>query len=783
MNRVANIFFIASLIFAPLAFGTSEQWSMAVLQLLVCCSLLGFVFFALRGDENSLVKVPGLLPLLLLLGWMFFQLLPLPPSVVQIISPSTYSIYQPIYEVAGQDRWFSLTVNQKASLFEGMRIATCVLFYFLTVQLLSNGKRLKRTVLIVSYLAIFIAFLAIIQKFTSSGKIYWFRSTPVNAGTTGPWVYHNHYAGFMEMICPVVIALFLFYRPVLDDIKTIRGRIAAVFAMPGSNLHFFLGFGILIILSSIFISLSRGGIISLSVALIFFLAVVPQRVLRSRVTMFGFLFSCVVLMGAWFGWDAVAEKFGKTFTESGSITNVRFFLWQDSLAIIRDFLITGTGFGTYLHIYPSYKTLTVDLIFDHAHNDYLELLTDGGLIGFVFAAWFVMAVLIHGWKKLRLRQDRYAIFLSAGALTGIVSLLFHSVTDFNMHNGANALYFFFLCGLVVSGGNTRLLYRTRPTLLKKIEESARQKVILLGAAILLGGGAIIVRGGALVAANQFSQVAHVYLNKSLSDEKLRNVASISKSASRYDPFEGKYISALGNVQVFQNQLGNAMSTFVRAAWRNPLSGIFLQRLALMLTTEKREAAEELMKISYNRALDKDALVLTWAEWLLYLNERQKAITMLHQVFAEKNQLVEKFMPILSSYSFNRQEMIAMLPNSVRAWASYGDLVEKSGNIEGSEFYRKHALDFLDREEKVRSWYFTQLYGYYYRNKKYDEAFSVLREASKRLPQNAKLHVYLGDHYRRDGILYRAIEEYERALLLEPADKKTRDKLEKLQKNK
>jgi len=77
-----------------------------------------------------------------------------------------------------------------------MRIASYALFYFLTVQILSNGKRLKKTVGIVSYLAIFIAFMAIIQKFTSPDKIYWFREIPANANAVGPWVYHNQYAGF-----------------------------------------------------------------------------------------------------------------------------------------------------------------------------------------------------------------------------------------------------------------------------------------------------------------------------------------------------------------------------------------------------------------------------------------------------------------------------------------------------------------------------------------------------------------------------------------------------------
>ena len=197
MHRAAFILFITTLIFAPLAFGTVEQWSMATVQLLVCCSALCLVF-SVRNKEKVFLKAPGMLPLVLFVLWMVFQIVPLPAAVVQTVSSSTYDIYKPVHELSGQNQWIPLTVNQKASLFELMRVATYVLFYFLTVQILSNGERLKKTVRIVTYLAIVIAFLAIIQKFSSPDKIYWFRSTPENAGTVGPWVYHNHYAGLWK---------------------------------------------------------------------------------------------------------------------------------------------------------------------------------------------------------------------------------------------------------------------------------------------------------------------------------------------------------------------------------------------------------------------------------------------------------------------------------------------------------------------------------------------------------------------------------------------------------
>ncbi len=779
MYRTSYILFITTLIFAPLAFGSVEQWSMATVQLLICSSTL-FLLLSLRHAKKHLLMAPGTLPLVLLVLWMFFQVLPLPSSIVQILAPSIYDIYQPIIGITPRDQWIPLTVNQRATLFECLRIASYALFYILTVQILSSGTHLKKTVQIISYLAIGIAFLAIIQKFSSPDKIYWFRSTPENAGTIGPWVYHNHYAGFMELTCPLVFALFLFYRPTINHEKSLRSRIVDACTMPGSNLHIFLGVGVIIILSSVAISLSRGGIISLTLALLVFMLILPKRLFTLSFSSALLFISSIALMTAWLGWGSIFGKFGSTFTETGTISNIRFILWQDSLRLIPDFLITGSGFGTFLDIYPLYKTTATDLILDHAHNDYIELLTDGGIIAFVLTGWFVLTILIHGWKKLHYRRDRYAILLSIGSLTAILSILFHSFTDFNMHNGANGLYFFFLCGLLVSAGNTRLFYRTKPTLLPGSGPNSNALVLI--ACLLTGGATIFISGGAIAARITYSEIANIYLNKKLRHDKILAVASSARRASQYDPLEGKYIFALGNTNIFLRKPDKALTLFINAAEKQPLSGIYLQRLALMLTPVDKQKAEQLMLAAYARALNKAPLILTWADWLLSLDERDKAILMLKNVFHDKPTFVKMFMPSLTAHAFTHQEIAELLPDSVTAWIAYGSLVEKLGNTDDAEFYRSGALDFLNQEEEIRPWFFTQLYWFYKRQKNHEQALMVLRQAIDSLPDHAKFHVFLGDYYRKEGIPYRATEEYKQALLLEPADEKTRKKLQKLQKN-
>ena len=775
-KNIPFLLFLGTLFFAPLAFGTVEVWSLATVELLIGGTAILY-FFQIQKKTEAVLNVPGLLPLGLLIGWMIFQLIPLPPAVVQIIAPAMYRTYEPVLSLGGGSHWIPLTVMQKATSLELLRISCYGLFYILTIQLLSDAARLTKTVRFVVWLAIAIAFLAIIQKFTSPDKIYWFRATPDRAGTVGPWVYHNHYAGFMEMLCPLVLALFFYYRPTVNYNESLRARVAAIFTEPSTNLHFFFGFGVLLILSSVLISLSRGGVISMSLSLLLFIFLLGRKKTSSGL-LFVFLFCGVLLALSWFGWEPLVNKFSRAFAETGGIQNDRFIIWEDAGRIIRDFLGTGSGFGTFINIYPQYRTVPGYPVLTHAHNDYIELLTDGGLIGFLLAAWFVLTVIVHGWKKIVLRRDRYAILLGIGALAGIVSLLLHSVTDFNMHNGANGLYFFFLCGLLISAGNTRLHYRTRPTLLKP---AGRRRMYLFPVAgLLLFFAVLLLHGGGFLAASSYKKTASVYLNPHLSGEKLQAVRRAVVRASRYDPLEGLYPATLGTVEYYLHLPDRTLIQYSKAVRLDPLNGVYLQSLGLFLADTSPGLSKKLLAQAYARALHRDRLVLTWADWLLRTGERQEAVAVMREGGRSYRRIVSSFFPLFMAHSFSREEITDILPESTGSWIHFGKFMEGRGEMAEAEYYRSRALEYLDDEKIIKPWYFGQLYGFYRRQKQEDKALAVLRQAIERLPDYARFRVYLGDYYKKEGIDYRAREEYEQALLLSPGNEKVRNKLKQLE---
>lgn len=777
MRTLSFTLFLTTLFFAPLAFGSVETWSIALVEILVFLTIIPY-FFQGKHEKYPYLQVPGFLPLFLLVLWMYLQLIPIPPPLVKMLAPGIYQAYAPLLDLQENSLWIPLTVNQKATLLEALRITSYAAFYILTVQILSRHEALTKTVRCIAWLAMAIAFLAIIQKFTSPNEIYWFRPTPQNAGTVGPWVYHNHYAGFMELVFPLVLALFFHYCPTFTYQQTLRAQTVSIFTAPGSNMHFFLGFGAILILASVLISLSRGGIISISIGLLFFLLIHSRKNSGSGGKMLPFLLLGFVLLAmTWLGWDPILSKINRTFSETGGVTGARLLVWQDCIPLIRDFLFTGSGFGTFIQVYPQYRTVPTTVIFDHAHNDYIELLTDGGIIGFLLAAWFVITILGHGFQRLKIRREPYSLLLIIAGLTAIFSLLFHSVTDFNMHNGANGLYFFFLCGILISAGNTRLQYRTRPTLLKSV--SLNWKIACL-AAIPLLLLTICFQGGTLRAKSLYQQVSSIYINPQLSKQTFQNLMITINKAIQSDPLEAFYSYYKGNLLSYQQQDKAAFVNYLKASRKDPLEGAYLQRLGLMQTAIDNTRASTLMAEGYTRSRNKKNLVFTWAEWLLSQDRKQEALTVLQQGMEQFPSLAEGLPALVTGRQFSRDEIRYILPKRVTAWIQFGSFSEKLGQIEDAEYYKHHALDFLKNETTVSPWFFEQLYWFYQNQKQTEKAVATLRQAIEWLPNYAPFHIFLGDYYKQQNIPYRAREEYEQALILEPNNEEIKKRLQALQ---
>lgn len=778
MSRICSFgLFLGALVFAPLAFGSVENWSLLILEAGIALSFL-LLSVPLLKKRAPLYVVPGALPLLLLLGLFLLQLLPLPAGVVRVLAPATFEIHRPLLVLDPARTFITLSLNPKATLLSLLTCASYSLFYMLAVNHLSRSDRLVKTATVTALLGSVIAVTAILQRLTSPDLIYWFRDAPANAYPVGPWVYSNHFAGFMEMVFPLTVALFLYYRPQVHYEAGVKEKVAAMFTMPGANRHLLLATGAVLMALSILLSLSRAGIITLCLAFLFFVYFTSRLQQNRRVHWAVCITVAVVLLLTWFGWQPIIDEFGGFWGPDGLNTSGRLPLYRDTQDIIRTFPLFGTGAGTFVHVYPAYRTIAGTSIFDHAHGDYLEVLSEIGILGFLFSAWFVLAVFIHVMAKLFRRRDRYAILLTAGALTGMLALLFHSLVDFQIYNGANGLYFFFLCGLAVSGVNTRHRFRSHPTLLRTSD--SRQLILVPSAiALLVLSGTSFSRIGARLAAKTYAPVNRVYVNPNLPRHRLHELHETTTRASRYDPLEPFYLSRLGNLSTLLNNRPGARREYLDASRLNPLSGMYLQQLGLSLPDDMPAAKNKLLALGIEREPLQLDRYLIYSDWLLHGNRQGEAFAVLRK--AAKN--IPAAAPDIALYitvrAFNRADIELALPPLPYAWYELGRVYENRGETEAAISSYLKGLDYLHSED-TRPEYFTRIYHLYRRQGMEQQALTILRQGVELLPESALLRIELGNHYLRKNIIYRAVEEYRTALKIAPANKMLAKKIRDLE---
>ncbi len=774
MHKAVYRIFLFVLLFSPLAFGSVETWSLALMQCLTAAALLMLVGTGARRGEARLYEVPGFLPLLCLWVYMFFQVLPLPAAAVKLLSPATYGLYQGTAGILEPSGWMSLSLNKKATVLEGVRFTSYAMFYVLTVQLLSGAGRLRKTAALVSVFATALALSSILQHFAAPEKVLWFRELTRGGIPFGPYVNRDHYAGFMGMVLPVVVGLLLAYKPKVAY-KSLRETVVGIFNQRRTNVYVLLVFSAVLIGASVFVSLSRGGIISLCFSMLLLGALLLGKDLKRGLVIM-LVFVLLLFSVGWFGWEPVFERFGRLRGASGDISDLRVDLWKDSLGIIGRFPVFGTGFGSYVHVYKVFGSISNGRIVDHAHNDYLELLVEGGLVGSALAGWFLAAVFIRTARALAVRMEPYSIYLALGALAGMAYFLFHGFTDFNLHIGANGLYFFFLAGLAVSAAHTRI--RRDGTYLKGMGRPFPAKHLALAAlAALLVTGA---NAGVITAKSGFSSVEDMELDRHTPAEALKRMKERAYRASIFDPLEAKYPYAGADAALLLSEKDQALRHYGKAVGLDPLNGGYLQRAALAFSQrEDYEMADKLLASGAACEPMNPAVHRRYALWLFWRGERERGLVEMGRAISIEPENTRGYIAAMLLRGLDLGEMERALPEKARPYLDYGDFLLETGRKGMAERAYLKAVEYAVGEKEPDPSYFLRVRRHFAKDGRLDEALGVMRKAASALPDNAGIRITLGSLYERTGIPYRAAEEYGKALLIDPGNKYARKRIESL----
>ncbi len=448
---------ILLLICTPLAFGTVYLWSELLMEIAAFCLLL-MLLLRNASTTGTMSLIPARSAFAVsaflfagLAGLFLFQMLPLPERLLGLISPSALAVYKKFGNYAA-GTLHTISVNPYATRQELFKLLAYAAVFYVIVKHYRTKEQIYSLVKTVLRIAGFLVIFAIIQKITWNGRVFWFY--PVHewlrsgSGIWGPYINRNHFAGYMEMVIPLGLALLMYSSP---DIKTLPGvplsvRIARFFASDNLVPFSLLFLGILVMSACLFMTLSRGGIMAFGVSSLFFAWIANKRRSLKKKTLLLVLIGTVILVAVVLaGWEQLEQRFDELKTER-HISRLK--VWEESLGIIKDYPLLGSGFGTFENTYMRYQKPFNPLeIYTHAHNDYVELMTNGGIAGSCLALSLVLIFFISVYRAWRKRHNKFAICVGAGGLTSFVAIGIHSTTDFNLHIPANALLLSVIAGI------------------------------------------------------------------------------------------------------------------------------------------------------------------------------------------------------------------------------------------------------------------------------------------------------------------------------------------------
>jgi O-antigen ligase len=387
--------------FAVLAHGVVEPWSEAVLEVGAAILLLVWGLNALLEREFRLLWNPLLWPLLAL--WAV--------AAVQLASGTTLVPFLTRVEM--------------------LKDSALLVVFFLCVQSYRTRAHWHGFVWFLLSLGFAVSLFGILQHFTFNGKLYWVRELRYGGIPFGPYVNRNHFAGLMELLIPPGLALQILGGERRDQ-------------LPLVTLFTLLPIG------AVFLSASRGGIISL-VAEMGFLAVLVfwRRREKKVLGASALVLTLAAILVSWLGIGRALDRFaaykGLEVSEGRRVE-----MLQGSLRIFRDYPVLGTGLGTLQEVFPRYDTIYDGLVVNHTHNDYAEALAEMGLVGGLCGFAFVILLFRNAWKILAIDKESRNFAYHAGALVACMGLLVHATVDFNFHIPSNALIFLLQAALATS---------------------------------------------------------------------------------------------------------------------------------------------------------------------------------------------------------------------------------------------------------------------------------------------------------------------------------------------
>ena len=415
------------LVFTPLAYGTVNPWSEAVAELVILGMALTYVIRTLRAWELRVELPPGWLPALLFLGLIFLQ------AVLPGWSLDPHATWRQALKLAA--------------------VAALFLICYNTYRTRAQAQRALWTMIV---MGTFISLFGIAQRMTWHGRLYWI-GPEVSGSPFGPFVNRTHFAGLMIVVVPAALAFLLADKQAARHhrwARTWRDRLLE-WGSSEAGPRQLIGVLVLVMGGAALVSGSRGGMVALLGALFAMIlgSLAHRRSWSGRAGRLALATALIVLAGIWLGGDIIygtAERIAEELERPDE--SPRLQLWADALGLWRGAPLLGTGLASFAVAFPPIRTIRAPVVYSHAESDWVQLLTDTGLIGLSLALTAVTALALALLRRYRQTEGRWARSLALAGLVALIGTAIQGIANHNLPVMSNFIYLAVAVALAARSG-------------------------------------------------------------------------------------------------------------------------------------------------------------------------------------------------------------------------------------------------------------------------------------------------------------------------------------------
>jgi len=717
---------ISIIVFTPFPFGSVQPWAIAVIEVaILILGLFWFFKFLVRG-KIEFVRAPLNSLIIFWLGFILFQLF------------TTTSYFQ----------------ATKTEFFKSLCYCIILLVVSNNIQRKIEIEKIITTLIIVGFI---LSLFGIIQDLTWNGKMFWIFPLTHRGRPFGPYVNSNHFAGYIGMLIPLSVG-YLF---------TLGSKYSL-------SLKSLLLFAILVMAGALFSSSSRAGIISTLLSLIFMGFLIVKLKSAKIEKQIPFAFVVLFLIGlAWFGSSHIVDSLSHLNDPSWE---ARLWVWKGTIKIIKDFPFLGTGFGTFVHIFPKYRLPETKVFFSYAHNDFLELLSEGGVLGFLLITISLFFFLKNTVKLLFSRRDTWAINLTVGSLSSLFGIFIFSFFDFNLHIPANVVLLCVIVGLTTTVVNLRPKLGENGTLFDRRTLSLSPRVRMA----LYPSGIIAFVTLAFLVVRPF--LAERNFKLSLKAENPEGKIEYLNRSIQLEPYDARYHYQLAQVYgERKDDWSSALDHFRRAISLNPYNARYYEGSGFAYANlgREEEAIRYLRKaaeLEPNNSYPHRNLALFY---LYYATKKGSPESYIQDAILEYRKAIilepsftpealEKFSELIKGC----WQLKTIIPDTPAAHWELSKYLKNKGRKRESEQEFRKAIEgwesqLLHASNSGAIEIYKHLASAYSDSKQYPQALAQYRKALSIAPRDAWIYYLRGTLYQELGDEDKAIDSFTQAISCDP----------------